>query len=427
MANKIIIGILVFLVLVSGGLGAYGVILNNQIDDVKGDIGTLNTELSTFRQEAATEISDVKGNINALDTELTTLDTELNTFKSETTSQIADVTTEVDDVRDNLSTLDSDLSSFKSKTTSQISGVTQELAQSTINAQKLYQGVRKSVCEITDGEELLGSGFVFDTDGHIVTAQHVIDGVKEIDVILYDGTISSASVVGSCKYSDVAVLKLEKTVTLTPLRLADSDSIAPGEPVITLGSPFELDGTVTIGIVSQTQRARALGDWWTFNLFQYDAPSNFGNSGGPLVTSEGEVIGLIIARVSPSLGDGICFAVSSNKVKRVADSIIDSGSFQNATLPGTWEISNLTPQEARDRNMETTNGVLFNQASGVGNIQADDVVVAVDGVPVNGGADLFNYFGEHKSPGDTVILTVIRGETEMEIEVTLIEGWVSVV
>ena len=168
MANKIIIGVLVFLTLITGGLGAYAILLNGRIDDVTGDIGTLNTELSTFRQETATGISDVKDNISGLGTELTT-------FKSETASQITGVTAEIDGVRDNIGTLESALTSFKSKTTSQISGVNREIAQSTINVQKIYQTVRKGVCEITDGEELLGSGFILDTDGHIITAQHVID------------------------------------------------------------------------------------------------------------------------------------------------------------------------------------------------------------------------------------------------------------
>ena len=419
MANKIIIGILVFLTLVSGGLGAYSAILNNRIDDVTVDIGALSTELSAFRRETATGIGDVKDDINGLGTELTT-------FKSETASQITGVTAEIGGVRDNISTLESNLTSFKSKTTSLISGVNKEIAQSTINVQKIYQTVRRGVCEITDGEELLGSGFVLDTDGHIITAQHVIDGVTRIDVILYDGTISSAIVVGESKYSDVAVLKLGKNVTLTPLDLADSTSISTGEPVIAVGSPFELSGTVTVGIVSQTGRARVIGDWWTFNLLQYDAPSNFGNSGGPLFTASGDVIGLIVARISPTLGEGIYFAVSSNKVKRVAESIIDTGSFENATLPGDWGLTNLTPQDARDRNMDTANGVIFTEANGVGTVRVDDVVIAVDDVPVNSGADLFNYFGEYKSPGDTVTLTAIRGFVEIKIDVELIKGWVGV-
>jgi len=431
MANKTIIGILVFLVLISGGLGAYSLILNKQID-------TLSNEVSVFKGETATEISDVRDNISTLDTELTvfkgetatkigdvrdnisTLDTELAVFEGETAAKISSV-------RGNISTLDAEVTAFKGETATEIASVTTEISQSSINAQKLYESVRKAACEITDGEEWHGSGFVLDNRGYIITAHHVIDELDKIDVILYDGTICSASIVGSCQYSDVAVLEIEETANLEPLDLADSSTVVPGETVMILGSPFYLPGTITSGIVGKTQGAEAISgnDWVTANLVQYDAASNPGNSGGPLVNSEGEVIGMVIARVDPALGSGINWAVSSNKLKRVAASIIDSGSFENATLPGTWTIGNLTPEAARDRNMETTNGVLFLEAEGIDKIEANDIVVAVDGVPLRECADLFNYFGEYKSPGDTVTLTVIiRGGIEIEVSVELVEGWV---
>jgi len=419
MANRITISILIFLALVTGGLSAYTVILNNRIDSITGNIDTLNAELSEFRQETAEGISGIRDNISGLGT-------DLNTYRSETASQITEINTQIDGVHDDISTVESDLASFESKTTSRISDVSDELSRLTINAQELYQSFRSGICEITDGAELLGSGFVLDTDGHIVTAQHVIEGVTSIDVILYGGIVSPATVVGECKYSDVAVLRLERQFNLFPLNLGDSNSISPGELVITIGSPFELSGTVTAGIISQTGRAQALDNWWTFNLLQYDAASNFGNSGGPLFTAGGNVIGMVVSRVSPELGEGIYFAVSSNKVKRVAESIINTGSFRNATLPGDWELTELTPREARDRNQDTANGVYFEKANGVGDVRVDDIIVAVDGVTVYSGADIFNYLGEYKSPGDTVTLTVIRGFQVIDIDVELVEGWVSV-
>ena len=143
-----------------------------------------------------------------------------------------------------------------------------------------------------------------------------------------------------------------------------------------------------------------------------------------MVNSGGEIVGMVMGGVDPTSGSGINWAVSSNMIKRVADAIIDFSSFDTATLPGTWRISDLTPKEARDRHMETTNGVLFLETKGVDGIQVDDIVVAVDGMPVREVADLFNYFGEYKSPGDTVTLTVIRDETEVEVAVELVEGWV---
>jgi len=421
MINKLVISILVMLVLVAGGFGYYAVYLNRQIADVRDDISTLGTELTDFRQETAAEIGEVRSDVG-------TLDTELTAFRSETASQFDDVTGEISDVEGNVRSLGSELSSFRSETASRITDVNTQLSQSAINVLGIYDSATKGVCEITDGEEWFGSGFVFGTEGYILTAQHVIDDLSQIDVILHDGTISAASVVGGCKYSDIAVLKLEKSVTLQPLELADSTTVAPGDPVMALGSPFDLPGTVTSGIVSHINGATAYaGDWLTSNLIQYDAATNYGSSGGALINSRGEIIGMTVARIHPALGEGIYWAISSNKVERVANAIIESGSFQNATLPGTWELSNLTPEAARDRNMETTNGVLFVEVEGVNTVEPDDILVAVDEVAVREAADLFNYLGEYKSPGDTVILTVvIRGGVEIEVPVELVEGWVTV-
>ena len=421
MANKLIISILVVLVLVAGGFGYFAFYLNSQIGDMRDDISTLSNELSTFRQETATEISNIESDVS-------TLSTDLTTFRSETASQFDDVTGEISDVKGDIKAVGGELTAFKSETASQIAGVTTEISRSTINVAGIYDSAIRGVCEITDGQEWFGSGFVFGAEGYIVTAQHVVDGLPRIDVILHDGTIASASVVGSCKYSDVAVLELEKTVTLEPITLADSSTVTPGDPVMALGSPFYLPGTVTSGIVSHTNGATSYaGNWLTSNLIQYDAATNYGNSGGALINSQGEIVGMIAARIHPELGEGIYWAVSSNKVNRVATSIIESGSFQNATLPGTWELSNLTPEAAGDRDMETNNGLLFVEVEGLNTVEADDILVAVDDVPVREGADLFNYLGEYKSPGDTVILTVvIRSGVQIEVPVELVEGWVAV-
>ena len=421
MANKLIISILVVLVIVAGGFGYYAFYLNGQVGDLKDDISTLKTELAGFRQETAAEISDVISDV-------TTLDTDLTTFRSETASRFDDVTGEISDVESDIRAVGSDLTTFKSETASQIAGVTTEISRSTINVPGIYNSAVKGLCEITDGQEWYGSGFVFGTEGYIITAQHVIEGLSRIDVIMHDGTISPATVVGSCQYSDVAVLELETSVTLEPITLADSDTVTTGDSVITLGSPFYLSGTVTAGIVSHTSVAtNYYGTWLTSNLIQYDAATNFGNSGGALINSQGEIVGMSVGGIRPELGSGIYWAISSNKVNRVANSIIESGSFQNATLPGNWELTDLTPEAARDRGMETTNGLLFVEVEGLNTIEADDILVAVDGVPVDEGADLFNYLGLYKSPGDTVTLTVvIRSGVQIDVPVELVEGWVEV-
>ena len=155
-------------------------------------------------------------------------------------------------------------------------------------------------------------------------------------------------------------------------------------------------------------------------MLQFDAAVNFGNSGCPLANSSGEVVGMVTARIDPTLGDGIYYAVSSNKVKRVAAAIIQSGSFAYPWI-GVG-IADLTPQAVQDKSLETANGVLVSdvfsggpaQAAG---IQNGDIIVAIDGISVRDVADLTSYLGEFKSPGDSVALNIIRGTAKMEISV----------
>jgi S1-C subfamily serine protease len=423
MGNKIIIGLLVFLLMAAGGLGGYSAYLNRQLSDATSDIASLetklDTELAVLRQKTSAEFDEVKEDLG-------TIDSELTSFEEETASVFSGVQGSLSTLDSELNSLGGRLATFRSETASRIGDVAASLSQSTIDVQSIYADVRQSVCEITDGELSLGSGFVYGEDGHVITAQHVIEGLKQIDIVLHDGAISSASVVGENIHSDVAVLRLEKSLSLTPLEFADSTAVIPGQPVIALGNPFDLPGTVTAGIVSQTNRAgNYAGDWLTTNLIQYDAASNFGNSGGAVVNGEGKLIGMTVAQIDPQISSGIYWAVSANKVKRVADSIIETGSFIEPVLPGDWMISDLTPEVAGERNLETTNGALFDEAEGIEGAEASDIIVAVDGRMVNQASDLFNYFSLYKSPGDTVTLALItHDDIETEVTVELIEGWV---
>ena len=259
-----------------------------------------------------------------------------------------------------------------------------------------------------------------------MTAHHVVERLSEIYVILPDGRISTALITGSCKYSDIAILTLQDELVIEPLTLADSTTVKIGEAVVTIGNPLELTETITSGIISQINRfvevryesqAR-----WVANIIQFDAAVNFGNSGSPLLNSEGEVIGMVIARVEPDRGDGIYYAVSSNKVKRVATSLIEQGFFDYPWLG--VEITNLTPQIVRDRGLETTNGalvkkVLTESPAKAAGILVDDIIVAIDGVTVRGIADLTSYLGEHKSPDELATISLIRGATELELSLKI--------
>lgn len=380
MFNKLIIGILVFLLVLTGILGAYAF-------NLVGEIDALSQQLTVSQEQQAAQIS--------------TLSDELATFRGETIARI--------------DALDDELGS-----------VTTGLEQSVINAGKLYQEVSKGIVRVSDGEKIVGSGFVFDADGHVVTAQHVVEGQAQIDIILYDGSVSAATIIGSCEHSDIAVLTLEHELAVEAITLADSDAIGVGEPVVVIGSPLDLPGTITSGIVSQTHRfvevEYDLKTRWVANLIQFDAAVNFGNSGGPLLNSKGEVIGMVVARVDPKLGDGVYYAVSSNKVKRVALSLIDRGFFDYPWLG--IEIVNLTPETVRTRNLETANGVLVKKITAdspaeAAGIKANDVMVAIDGRTVRQVGDLTWYLGEYKNPDEVVTLALIRDGAELELSLKL--------
>ncbi len=204
--------------------------------------------------------------------------------------------------------------------------------------------------------------------------------------------------------------------------LADSAKVKIGEPVAAIGNPFDLEETITTGIVSQVNRQAEIEynaqTRWVSNLIQFDAAVNYGNSGCPLLNSAGEVIGLVIARIEPGEGDGIYYAVSSNKVQRVVTSLITEGSFDYPWLG--IGIANLTPQTMQTLALDTTNGVLVEGVltegpAATAGIQVDDIIIAIDGFMVRNTADLTSYLGEYVSPGETVTITLIRNSTRLDL------------
>ena len=416
MTNKVVIGILIFLVVLSGGLCAYSYTLGQQIKalsvqlgvyqkEQSAQIGAVSDRVTTIRREALVRIDTLDGEMATLEDGIATLAGEIGTLEDEMDGTLIKVGTLEHEMRD----------------------IATELPQSVINADRVYQRVRNAVVRVSDGERTIGSGFMIDTAGHVVTAHHVVERLSTIYVVLSDGRSSKATVAGSCEYSDIAVLTLDdKRLVVESPTLADSVMVRIGEPVVTVGSPFELTETLTSGIVSQTGRFAeiryGLRTRWVANLIQFDAAVNFGNSGGPLLNSKGEVIGMVIARVDPNEGDGIYYAVSSNKVKRVATSLIDQGFFDYPWLG--VEIANLTPEIMQDRVLETTNGVLVNRVlpdspARVSGIKVDDIIVAIDAVAVRDVGDLNSYLGEHKSPDELVSLTLIRNTTKLEVSLRI--------
>ena len=237
----------------------------------------------------------------------------------------------------------------------------------------------------------LGSGFIIDAEGIVVTNHHVIENAEEIRVILADETIFKAKVLGQDKKTDIAVLKIEPGDTkLAAVAFGNSDSLRVGDWVLAIGNPFGLGGTVTAGIVSAFGRDIGNGPYDDF--IQTDASINRGNSGGPLFNTEGEVIGINTAIFSQSGGSvGIGFAIASNLASRVASQLVEFGQTRRGWL-GVF-IQEVTPDIADSLGLEEASGALVssvneNSPAAKGGVQPGDVILKFDGKVIEKMRDL---------------------------------------
>jgi S1-C subfamily serine protease len=422
MMNKAITSIVVFLlILIGGGFGYYAFTLNQQVL-------SLSEQLTTFQAEQVTRIDAVTNELLTLRGEVQTEFGGLKTKIDENLTRIGSLEDAIEGGLAEINELDNKIDVTQAQIASleeQIKDTT-EFSQSIINAGEVYQKVSQATVRISNGERTIGSGFIFDSEAHVLTANHVVENLSQIYVVLPDGRISIATSTGNDLVSDVAVLRLEEKLVVEPLILADSKQVRIGEPVAAIGSPLDLTETLTTGIVSQVNRYTEInynsGTRFVANLIQFDAAVNVGNSGCPLVNAKGEVIGMVIARVEPTEGDGIYYAVSSNKIKRVASSLIDKGSFDYPWL-GVG-IVDLTPQMAQERALETANGVLVQEVfsdspAETAGIEVDDIIIAIDGVMVRDTAAFTSYLGEYKSPGETATLNLLRDSSGLELSIEI--------
>jgi serine protease Do len=270
----------------------------------------------------------------------------------------------------------------------------------------------------------LGSGFVVDKDGTILTNRHVVEGADEITVSVgrHDYV---AKLIGKDARTDVALLKIEAKEPLTVLSLGNSDQTEVGEWVMAIGNPFGLGGqSVTVGVVSYKGRAIPLGTPGTsVDMIQTDAAINPGNSGGPLLNTRGEVIGintLIITRGTPQSA-GVGFAVPINVAKEILPQLRERGKVVRGWLG--VQIQALTEDMARTYRMKDNKGALISDVTTdspaeKAGLKADDVVIGVDGRPVEDNGDLSRYVAS-KAPGTTVNLRVLRAGGEQTIAVLL--------
>ncbi len=266
----------------------------------------------------------------------------------------------------------------------------------------------------------LGSGFIIDASGVIVTNNHVIEGADEITVNLQDGTSLKAALVGTDEKTDLAVLKVESAAPLPFVSFGDSDAVKVGDWVLAIGNPFGLGGTVTAGIVSARNRDIEAGPFDDF--IQTDAAINRGNSGGPLFDMDGNVVGVNSAIISPSGGSiGIGFAIPSAIVKRTVDQLREFGETRRGWIG--VRIQAVTPELAEGLGLDRARGALVAEVTAggpaeAGGLQVRDVILAFDGKPVPDSRALPRLVAETEI-GRTVTLDVWRDRQSMPLQVTL--------
>mgnify|MGYP005846209395 FL=1 len=325
----------------------------------------------------------------------------------------------------------------------------------------IYERVNPSVVNIevvssfhiaTDIIDSSGSGFVLDADGYIVTNSHVVRDAEEILVTFFDGYVANAEVVGIDDYSDLAAIKVEPGgAPLVPVILGDSNRLQVGQRVIAIGNPFGLDGSMTIGIVSALGRSlpsaqlldATYQSYSNPSIIQIDAAVNPGNSGGPLLDSYGRVIGINTAIRTENGGfQGIAFAVPVNTMKRVIPQLIENGKVEYSWL-GISSPANepglSVAAVAYQFDLPVRSGVVIDRGEpdspaaraglrggtervpvrGVPWPVDGDIIVAINGTLVRDIDDLVAYLVENTSPGDTVVLTIVRDNQTLDLDVTL--------
>ncbi len=265
-----------------------------------------------------------------------------------------------------------------------------------------------------------GTGFVISQDGYIVTNAHVVGDADKVKVKLADGREFEAKIIGSDKQTEIAVIKVEAT-GLPPLKLGDSDKLRVGEWVMAIGNPFGLSHTVTAGIISACGRG-STGITQYSDLIQTDAAINPGNSGGPLLNLDGEVIGVNTALYSRSGGYmGISFAVPVNIVKYVQEQLINHGSVSRGYLG--LILQDNTPDLAKGMQVEYTKGVLVPEVladgpAGQAGVQPEDIIVELNGQPVEESASFKSRVGS-TAPGSEVNLGILRAGKRIDLKVKL--------
>jgi len=287
----------------------------------------------------------------------------------------------------------------------------------------------------------VGSGFVYDDIGHIITNDHVIYDAKKITVTFVDGEAFLAEIIGNDPYTDIAVIRINSTTTLNPLPIGNSNNLKVGEQVATIGNPFGLSGSMTSGIVSQIGRLLPQESGYSIpDVIQTDAAINPGNSGGPLLNMDAKVVGINTAIQSAS-GEfaGIGFAVPSATIEKIVPVLIETGEFKHPWIG--IQGHDVDPELAKVRELSSSKGFLImavieGSPADLGGllgvtetIEIDDreypidgdIIISVDGIEVRKISDILVHLQRNKLIGDSMELEVLRDGEILDIMITLEE------
>ncbi len=294
----------------------------------------------------------------------------------------------------------------------------------------IYSNLRNSVVLVqgdTSDGGVQGSGFVYDFNGRtvVLTNYHVVQGTTGLSVTFSNGHGYLANILGTDPYSDLAVLSVNSAPTseFKPVTIVSSAQLRVGEPVIAIGNPYGLVASLTTGVVSGTGRTitEDSSDGYAIaNIIQTSTPINPGNSGGPLLNSVGNVIGITAAIVSDSQGLG--FAIPSNTILREISALVTTGSYKGHSYLGV-KGQDMSYSIAQQMGVNVTYGwrleTVNSSGPSAGKLATDDVIIAMNGQTIKSNDDLASYLEEHTIPGDNLVLTIVRGNSQIDITITL--------
>jgi len=295
---------------------------------------------------------------------------------------------------------------------------------------ELYESVKDSVVMIqgqVSGGSVQGSGFVYNFSGtmFVITNYHVVHQTTDLSVTFSDGNGYAAQVNGTDPYSDLAVLNVNAPESeFKPVDVISSSTLMVGEPVIAIGAPYGLVGSLTTGVVSALRRTISedyAGGFAIANVIQTSAPINPGNSGGPLLNYMGKVVGITTAIVSDSQGLG--FAIPSNTIRKEIQSLITNGKYESHSYLGLRGIS-MDYDAAQDLHVNITYGWRVTEVTSGGpsynaSVQVDDIIVGINGTTVRNGEEMSSYLEENTLPNEQAILNIRRGDETLNLTITL--------